>query len=155
LQRIEHIADSPQALERTFLAYIRTSTVIAMQGVLIAQLFRLQRPNTDVHRLSFHAVGIPLSVACHFVAVLVTLVGAFRFWRQQNAISRGKVHAGGWDMNSVGIFLFIVGVIEPYMFKSVLMWLSQIILATLVLSVIILIQIDQQPGALFNRILRL
>jgi uncharacterized membrane protein YidH (DUF202 family) len=116
LQRIEHTADSPQALERTFLAYIRTSTFIAMQGVLIAQLFRLQQPNTKVHGLSFHAVGIPLSVACHFVAVLVTLIGAFRFWRQQNAISRGKVHAGGWDMNFVGIFLFIVGFIESYMF---------------------------------------
>lgn len=87
-----------------------------MQGVLIAQLFRLQQPNTKVHGLSFHAVGIPLSVACHFVAVLVTLIGAFRFWRQQNAISRGKVHAGGWDMNFVGIFLFIVGFIESYMF---------------------------------------
>ncbi|KAJ5770623.1 uncharacterized protein N7511_002674 [Penicillium nucicola] len=124
------------ALERTFLAYIRTSTVIAMQGVLIAQLFRLQRPNTEVHRLSFHSVGIPLSVACHFVAVLVALIGAFRFWRQQNAISRGKVHAGGWEMNSVGIFLFII------------------ILTTLVLSVIILIQIDMQSTAWFNRILR-
>ncbi|KAJ5990714.1 hypothetical protein N7499_011259 [Penicillium canescens] len=125
------------ALERTFLAYIRTSTFIAMQGVLIAQLFRLQQPNTEVHYLSFHAVGIPLSVACHFVAVLVTLIGAFRFWRQQNAISRGKVYAGGWDINSVGILLFII------------------IVATLVLSVVILIQIEQQPGALFNRILRL
>ncbi|KAJ5295309.1 hypothetical protein PENANT_c001G10228 [Penicillium antarcticum] len=125
------------ALERTFLAYIRTSTVMAMQGVLIAQLFRLQRPNTEVHRLSFHAVGIPLSVACHFVAVLVALIGAFRFWRQQNAISRGKVHAGGWEMNSVGIFLFIVTV------------------ATLVLSVIILVQIDLQSAAWLNRIFRL
>lgn len=126
-----------------------------MQGVLIAQLFRLQRPNTEVHRLSFHAVGIPLSVACHFVAVFVALIGAFRFWRQQNAISRGKVYVGGWDMNSVGIFLFIVSFIESYMFKSVLMWFTQILVATLVLSVIILIQIDLQPPALFNRILRL
>lgn len=126
-----------------------------MQGVLIAQLFRLQRPNTEVHRLSFHAVGIPLSVACHFVAVFVALIGAFRFWRQQNAISRGKVYVGGWDMNSVGIFLFIVSFIESYMFKSVLMWFTQILVSTLVLSVIILIQIDLQPPALFNRILRL
>jgi uncharacterized membrane protein YidH (DUF202 family) len=126
-----------------------------MQGVLIAQLFRLQRPNTEVHRLSFHAVGIPLSVACHVVAVLVALIGTFRFWRQQNAISRGKVYVGGWDMNSVGIFLFIVSFIEYYMYKSVLMWLTQINAATLVLSVIILIQIDLQPPALFNRILRL
>ncbi|KAF3031063.1 hypothetical protein E8E15_011627 [Penicillium rubens] len=58
------------ALERTFLAYIRTSTVIAMQGVLVAQLFRLQRPpeKANRHRLTFYELG------------------AVRFFRQQNAI---------------------------------------------------------------------
>ncbi|CAI7638476.1 unnamed protein product [Penicillium glandicola] len=94
--------------ERTFLAYIRTSTVIAMQGVLVAQLFRLQRSLTEVDRLSFHEVGIPLAVICHFVAVIVALIGAFRFWRQQNAVARGKVYAGGWELNLVGILLFSV-----------------------------------------------
>ncbi|KAK4861317.1 hypothetical protein LT330_004233 [Penicillium expansum] len=123
------------ALERTFLAYIRTSTVIAMQGVLIAQLFRLQRPLEKVDRLSFHEVGIPLSVTCHFVAVIVALIGAFRFWRQQNAIARGKVYAGGWELNSVGIFLFMI------------------IVATLVLTVIISIQVNLNPSALPYRIL--
>ncbi|KOS45185.1 hypothetical protein ACN38_g3935 [Penicillium nordicum] len=123
------------ALERTFLAYIRTSTMIAMQGVFVAQLFRLQRPSQTVDRLSFYEVGIPLSVACHFVAVIVALIGAFRFWRQQNAIVRGKVYAGGWELNSVGILSFGV------------------ILASLVLIVIISIQISLNPTALPYRIL--
>ncbi|OQE02818.1 hypothetical protein PENVUL_c038G01734 [Penicillium vulpinum] len=96
------------ALERTFLAYIRTSTVVAMQGVLVAQLFRLQRSLVEVDRLSFHEVGIPLSVACHCAAVIIALIGAIRFWRQQNAISRGKIYAGGWELNSVGILLLAV-----------------------------------------------
>lgn len=96
------------ALERTFLAYIRTSVVIAMQGVLIAQLFRLQRTKTPTDRLRFYEVGIPLSVTCHCVAVLVALIGAYRFWRQQSAIARGKFHAGGWELNWVGILLFAV-----------------------------------------------
>ncbi|CAG8135424.1 unnamed protein product [Penicillium salamii] len=130
-------SDKIEALERTFLAYIRTSTVIAMQGVLVAQLFRLQRPTGPVDRLSFHDVGVPLSVACHFVAVIVALIGAFRFWKQQNAMARGKIFAGGWELNSVGVFLFII------------------IMVTLVLSVIILIQIDMVPRALVNSILRL
>lgn len=95
-------------MERTFLAYIRTSVVIAMQGVVIAQLFRLQRAPSDEDRLRFYQVGIPLAVSCHGVAVLVALIGAFRFWRQQNAISLGKIHAGGWELNSVGILLFAV-----------------------------------------------
>lgn len=79
-----------------------------MQGVLIAQLFRLQKSESSVDRLRFYQVGIPLSVACHCVAVLVATIGAYRFWRQQGAISRGKVHAGGWELNWVGILLFAV-----------------------------------------------
>ncbi|KAJ5170767.1 uncharacterized protein N7500_003550 [Penicillium coprophilum] len=132
---VSNLINAMKALERTFLAYIRTSTVIAMQGVLVAQLFRLQRPLTEVDRLSFHEVGIPLSVACHGVAVIVALVGAIRFWRQQSAIARGKVYAGGWELNSVGVLIFAV------------------IVATLVLTVIILIQIDLSSSALPNRIL--
>ncbi|KAJ5793367.1 uncharacterized protein N7503_009345 [Penicillium pulvis] len=124
------------ALERTFLAYIRTSVVIAMQGVVIAQLFRLQRAPSDEDRLRFYQVGIPLAVSCYGVAVLVALIGAFRFWRQQNAISLGKIHAGGWELNSVGILLFAI------------------ILVTLVISVAIIVEIDNAQATLLSRILR-
>jgi hypothetical protein len=79
-----------------------------MQGVLISQLFRLQRPTTPQDRLRFYDVGIPLAVACHCVAVIVALIGAYRFWRQQSAMSLGKVHAGGWELNWVGILLGLV-----------------------------------------------
>ncbi|KAJ5675449.1 hypothetical protein N7462_008346 [Penicillium macrosclerotiorum] len=124
------------ALERTFLAYIRTSVVVAMQGVLIAQLFRLQRSNAAEDRLRFYEVGIPLAVACYSVAIAVALIGAYRFWRQQSAISVGKVHAGGWELNSVGILLFLV------------------LLVTLILSLVILIEIDMAPAiSLMKRIL--
>ncbi|KAJ5644441.1 hypothetical protein N7507_010452 [Penicillium longicatenatum] len=124
------------ALERTFLAYIRTSVVIAMQGVVIAQLFRLQRARSDEDRLRFYQVGIPLAVSCHGVAVLVALIGAFRFWRQQNAISLGKIHAGGWELNSVGILLFAI------------------ILVTLIISVAIIVEIDNAQTTLLSHLLR-
>lgn len=78
-----------------------------MQGVVISQLFRLQ-PQGD--RLRFYAAGIPLAVTCHCVAILVALIGAFRFWRQQGAISVGKVHAGGWELNAVGGLLGAVSI---------------------------------------------
>ncbi|KAJ5247839.1 hypothetical protein N7468_002822 [Penicillium chermesinum] len=122
------------ALERTFLAYIRTSVAIAMQGVVIAQLFRLQRSPMKEDRLKFYDVGIPLAVTCHAVAVVVALIGAYRFWRQQSAISRAKVHAGGWELNSVGILLF------------------GIILATLVLTVAIIVEIEKASGSLLRRL---
>ncbi|CAG8364220.1 unnamed protein product [Penicillium salamii] len=123
------------ALERTFLAYIRTSVVIAQQGVLIAQLFRLQTAEALADKLGFHQVGVPLSVTCHGVAILVALVGAFRFWRQQGAIARNKIHAGGWELNSVGILL------------------GCIILTTLVISIAIIVEIDIDPSNFINRIL--
>ncbi|CAI7661490.1 unnamed protein product [Penicillium bialowiezense] len=123
------------ALERTFLAYIRTSLVITQQGVLIAQLFRLQAAEDLADKLGFHQVGIPLSVTCHAVAILVALVGAFRFWRQQNAIARDKIHAGGWELNFVGILL------------------GCIILTTLVISIAIIVEVDMDPSVIVKRIL--
>jgi uncharacterized membrane protein YidH (DUF202 family) len=98
---------SSPALERTFLAYIRTSVVFSIQGVLIAQLFRLQNtlPST---RFDFYTVGIPLSVAFQGCALVVAIIGAIRFWRQQHAIATGKVYAGGWEMNCIGWLAMIV-----------------------------------------------
>ncbi|OOQ86851.1 hypothetical protein PEBR_19846 [Penicillium brasilianum] len=115
------------ALERTLLAYIRTSGVISMQGVLISQLFRLQEPGD---RLKFYVAGKPLAVTCHCVAILVALIGAFRFWRQQGAISVGKVHAGGWELNAVGVLF------------------GAIFLVTLILSVAIIVETDSSQSVL-------
>lgn len=99
--------------------------MIAMQGVLIAQLFRLQRSKSSGDRLMFYQVGIPLSVAFYCVAVVVALIGAYRFWRQQSAISKGKVYAGGWELNWVGILLFAVSSIPGAscsIFTSLMVW---------------------------------
>lgn len=121
-----------------------------MQGVLIAQLFRLQRSKSTEDRLGFYQVGIPLSVACHCVAVLVALIGAYRFWRQQSAIARGKIHAGGWELNSVGILLFAVSLVSRLCW-SLLIRVRQIILVTLIISVAILVEIGNGPSN-FHRI---
>ncbi|PGH28698.1 hypothetical protein GX50_08567, partial [[Emmonsia] crescens] len=90
-------------LERTYLAYIRTSLAFAFQGVLIAQLFSLQNRQKPDTAFGFYAVGRPLACACHACAIAVAAVGAHRFWRQQNALARGKVHAGGWELNLSGM----------------------------------------------------
>ncbi|PLN82793.1 hypothetical protein BDW42DRAFT_166162 [Aspergillus taichungensis] len=112
------------ALERTFLAYIRTSVVLAMQGVLVAQLFRLQRESTPNDRLGYYEVGIPLSVSCHAVAILVAALGAYRFFKQQHAVALGKIYAGGWELNCIaGLF-------------------AAVILVTFILSLVIAVEID-------------
>lgn len=91
------------ALERTYLAYMRTSLTFAMVGVLIAQLFSLNHAVVHNADFGFHRVGKPLACVCHLLAVLVAVAGAFRFWRQQHALARGRVHAGGREVNFIGL----------------------------------------------------
>jgi len=94
------------ALERTFLAYIRTSLAFSFLGVLVAQILTLQvKLNPEAKaKFGFHNVGIPLSCVCHGFAMLIPIMGAYRFWRQQSALTRGKVYTGGWELNVVGVF---------------------------------------------------
>jgi hypothetical protein len=119
--------------------------------VLIAQLFRLQAAEALADRLGFHRVGTPLSVACHCVAIIVALVGAYRFWRQQNAISRGRIYAGGWELNSVGILLGCVSGTNPFWLEDVTD-IGQITLTVLIVSVAIIVEIDIDPSVFVRRI---
>jgi len=97
------------ALERTFLGYLRTSLALSFVAVIIAQLFRLQHVETPDKIIGYHELGIPLASVCIVASMVVLLLGAVRFWRQQNAILRGKVHAGGWEINAIGVIVFLVG----------------------------------------------
>ena len=96
------------ALERTYLGYFRTSIAFSILGVTIAQLFRLQKPAAPNLRFGFFVLGIPLACACIGAALLVVVLGAYRFWRQQNALARGKVHAGGWELNFIALATALV-----------------------------------------------
>ncbi|KAH7399619.1 hypothetical protein BKA66DRAFT_508491 [Pyrenochaeta sp. MPI-SDFR-AT-0127] len=82
------------ALERTFLGYLRTSLILVMTGVTIAQLFRLQRSANPDPEFGFYVVGLPLSTTFISMAILVMLIGSIRFWRLQRGLLAGKAHAG-------------------------------------------------------------
>ncbi|QDS67708.1 hypothetical protein FKW77_005605 [Venturia effusa] len=91
------------ALERTFMGYLRTSLALSMTGVTIAQLFRLQHSYNPDRDFGFFVTGIPLAACFISSAIILLLLGAIRFWRQQNAMVRGKVIAGGWEVNAIMI----------------------------------------------------
>ncbi|KAI9732415.1 MAG: hypothetical protein M1834_001623 [Cirrosporium novae-zelandiae] len=93
------------ALERIYLAYLHTSLTLAMAGVFIAQLFRMELDLIPNLPLDLYTLGIPLAALCQCAAIIIAFLGGVRFLRQQNAIVRGKVLAGGWDMLAVGILL--------------------------------------------------
>ena len=96
------------ALERTFLGYLRTALALSMISVIIAQLYRLQHAPNPNNVFGYFVLSIALACVCIGAAIVVLLFGAYRFWRQQNAILRGKVHAGGWEVNAIGLTISLV-----------------------------------------------
>lgn len=107
------------ALERTFLAYLRTSLILVMTGVIIAQLYHLQRSATPNPRYGFYVIGGRLSAVFIATAIVVLLVGAARFWRIQRRLLRGKTLTGGWEVMLImgltallliGTFALVLGV---------------------------------------------
>ncbi|RDW87659.1 hypothetical protein BP5796_03353 [Coleophoma crateriformis] len=94
------------ALERTFLGYLRTSLALSMIGITVAQLFRLQHSPTPNPTFGYFVLGQPLACICQGAAIFTLSVGAFRTWRQQNAIIRGKAVAGGAEVVLIGFGVF-------------------------------------------------
>ncbi|KZF25312.1 hypothetical protein L228DRAFT_280563 [Xylona heveae TC161] len=96
------------ALERTFLGYLRTSLALSMIGVTITQLFRLQHALDPNPVLGYYVLGKPLGCLCLGSAIVVVLSGAFRCWRQQNAMVRRKILVGGWELKLIGTLTALI-----------------------------------------------
>lgn len=79
-----------------------------MMGTAIAQLYRLEHSPDPSVVFGYYVLSKPLSVIFQSAALCLTLLGAFRFWRQQSAMAIGKVHAGGWEVTTIGIGFFLV-----------------------------------------------
>ena len=109
---LTHCYGPVPANERTYLSYLRTSSALAQLGIVVAQLFRLQeRLNPAAAGAAadaFFHMAIPVGGTCIGFAVVISLAGGFRFWRQQNALARGKCHAGGWEPQTVGVLATLV-----------------------------------------------
>ncbi|KFY53615.1 hypothetical protein V497_08362 [Pseudogymnoascus sp. VKM F-4516 (FW-969)] len=96
------------ALERTFLGYLRTSQALSMLGVIISQLFTLQKTISPDPHIGYFVTGKPLGAICQGAAMLTLLLGTFRWWRQQNAITRGKALAGGFELTIIGLVVLLL-----------------------------------------------
>jgi len=96
------------ALERTFLAYLRTSLGLAMAGVTIDQLFALDHSTAPDPMFGFYVVGKPLAGLFIAGGLLVAVFGSCSFWRQQAAMTRGEVHVAEWELIGVGGIVAVV-----------------------------------------------
>ncbi|KAI9845012.1 MAG: hypothetical protein M1837_005156 [Sclerophora amabilis] len=116
------VARDHLALERTFLAWLRTSLAFASIGIAITQLFRLNTSitsrggdgeksassssssaataSTDPGSLHLRHVGKPLGATFLAIAMVVLFVGFHRYFESQHWIIRGKFPA-----SRGGIFL--------------------------------------------------
>jgi uncharacterized membrane protein YidH (DUF202 family) len=101
------------ANERTFLGYLRTSLALAMLGVIIAQLYRLQHSPTPDPKFGYFVLSKPISCIFHVSAICVALLGSLRFFRQQHAMAIGKVQAGGWELMIIGVYILVVSDRRP------------------------------------------
>lgn len=93
-QQSKSHANGPVALERTFLAFIRTANAFAQAGVAIAWLFRINDSVAASQDTSSLHAGKAIGAATVCVAIVVALSGAGFFMSQQKHISRGFITAG-------------------------------------------------------------
>lgn len=101
--RRDHLAN-----ERTFLSWLRTSLAFSMTGIFTTQLFILQSPRLPHMNLGFFVLGVPLGSLCQAAALVNSIIGAYRFWRLQNALVSGKACTGGWEIVFIGALTALV-----------------------------------------------
>ncbi|KAH6625265.1 hypothetical protein C7974DRAFT_313578 [Boeremia exigua] len=99
------VARDHLALERTFLAWLRTSLSFASIGIAITQLFRLNSSlqshassssSTASHSSSVHRLrhlGKPLGATFIGISILMLAIGFHRYFEAQHYVIRGKFPA--------------------------------------------------------------
>ncbi|ORY65897.1 uncharacterized protein BCR38DRAFT_428669 [Pseudomassariella vexata] len=88
------VARDHLALERTFLAWLRTSLAFASIGIAITQLFRLNVSLTDSPEdpnfRTIRHLGKPLGATFLGISILVLFLGYHRYFESQQWILKGK-----------------------------------------------------------------
>lgn len=85
-----------------------------MIGIFIAQFYRLQHgPAPARTAFGYFALGKPLAGAFQGAALVTVVLGGLRFWRQQSAMARGRVHAGGAEVVGLGGLVAVVSSLSP------------------------------------------
>ncbi|KAF7952801.1 hypothetical protein EAE96_006027 [Botrytis aclada] len=105
------VARDHLALERTFLAWLRTSLAFASIGIAITQLFRLNTststtPAPSEPKSSLRHLGKPLGATFVGISILMLSVGFHRYFEGQFYIIRGKFPA---SRGSIALVAMVTG----------------------------------------------
>ncbi|KAL2258152.1 hypothetical protein VTK26DRAFT_8651 [Humicola hyalothermophila] len=104
------VARDHLALERTFLAWLRTSLAFASIGIAITQLFRLNTSlEGDFKRAeSLRRLGKPLGATFLAISILILLLGYNRYLQGQYWVIRGKFPASRGTVMLVAFIAFAI-----------------------------------------------
>ncbi|KAJ6504852.1 hypothetical protein C8R47DRAFT_968347 [Mycena vitilis] len=124
LENSGSVARDHLASERTFLAYVRTSLVIASTGVALVQLFTISSNVDTDNKLSFiptarrlQAWARPLGATMVCFGLVVLALGTIRYFRIQSALIRGMFPVA--RLTAAGV-TFVLGAITIVVFAILL-----------------------------------
>ncbi|KAI1162574.1 hypothetical protein F5B18DRAFT_373808 [Nemania serpens] len=101
------VARDHLALERTFLAWLRTSLAFASIGIAVTQLFRLNTSLTDSQtNKHLQHIGKPLGATFIGISILVLLLGYHRFHQPQQWLMKGKFPASRGSIVLISLVAF-------------------------------------------------
>ncbi|KAI1774036.1 hypothetical protein F4818DRAFT_89217 [Hypoxylon cercidicola] len=110
------VARDHLALERTFLAWLRTSLSFASIGIAITQLFRL---NTsigveDPQFQTIRHVGKPLGATFLGISIIILLLGYRRYYQGQHWVIKGKFPASRGTIIIVSVIACAIIVVSLF-----------------------------------------
>ncbi|PNP42789.1 hypothetical protein TGAMA5MH_05532 [Trichoderma gamsii] len=113
------VARDHLALERTFLAWLRTSLAFASIGVAVTQLFRLNTGSASANMVDFdhtklQKMGRPLGATFLVISIVTLLLGCKRYFHAQEWILKGKFPASRGTiliMSFVALALMILSLV--------------------------------------------
>ena len=98
------------ANEQTYLSWLGFSDAFALLGVVIAQISRIRNLADPDGRglLCNYLLGKPQSCFCYAMAIFTLVFGAYRFFRQQHALTVGYARVGGPELPLMGVSTGVV-----------------------------------------------
>ncbi|KAK6988633.1 hypothetical protein R3P38DRAFT_3443444 [Favolaschia claudopus] len=129
LENSGSVARDHLASERTFLAYMRTSLAVAFAAVALVQLLTMsgtEKPNlhgteteTESPLIKLQSYTRPLAAASLILALFVLILGVYRYFTIQLALTQGKFLA---TRIPIGVIAFFIGGIICVVFALVFPW---------------------------------